>query len=148
MNPLELHTVLEARGPAAAIVLTDEQVASFGAGRTFLVAVTIEGRTARLRLARMGGENLVGLSKAARAELGVEIGQEVDVVVTLDAAPREIEIPAELAEMLDGDAALRAAWDALAPSHRKEHARAVADARQPETRQRRVAAVAEALRKR
>ncbi len=148
MNPLELHTVLEARGPAAAIVLTDEQVASFGAGRTFLVAVTIEGRTARLRLARMGGENLVGLSKAARAELGVEIGQEVDVVVTLDAAPREIEIPAELAEMLDGDAALRAAWDALAPSHRKEHARAVADAKRPETRQRRVAAVAEALRKR
>ena len=148
MNPLELHTVLEARGPAAAIVLTDEQVASFGAGRTFPVAVTIEGRTARLRLARRGGENLVGLSRAARAELGVEIGQEVDVVVTLDAAPREIEIPAELAEMLDGDAALRAAWDALAPSHRKEHARAVADAKRPETRQRRVAAVAEALRKR
>ncbi|WP_454301617.1 YdeI/OmpD-associated family protein [Salana multivorans] len=148
MNPPELHTVLEARGPAAAIVLTDEQVASFGAGRTFPVAVTIEGRTARVRLARMGGENLIGLSKAARAELGVEIGQEVDVVVALDAAPREIETPAELAEMLDGDAALRAAWDALAPSHRKEHARAVADARQPETRQRRVAAVAEALRKR
>ncbi len=149
MNPLELHTVLEARGPAAAIVLTDEQVASLGAaGRTFPVAVTIEGRTARLRLARMGGENLVGLSRAARAELGVEIGQEVDVVVTLDAAPREIEIPAELAEMLDGDAALRAAWDALAPSHRKEHARAVADAKRPETRQRRVAAVTEALRKR
>ena len=96
----------------------------------------------------MGGENLVGLSKAARAELGVEIGQEVDVVVAVDAAPREIETPAELAEILDGDAALRAAWDALAPSHRKEHARAVADAKRPETRQRRVAAVAEALRKR
>ncbi|ROR93184.1 uncharacterized protein DUF1905 [Salana multivorans] len=148
MNALELTTVLEPRGPAAAIVLSDEQVAAFDAGRAFPVTVTIDGRTARLRLARMGGENLVGLSRAARADLGVEIGQDVTVVIALDEAPREVEVPAELAAILDGDAGLRSAWDALAFSHRREHARAVAEAKRPETRQRRVDAVVEALRRR
>lgn len=54
MSELRLHTVLTGRGPAAAILLTDEQVASLGAGKAFPVAVTVGGRTARLRLARMG----------------------------------------------------------------------------------------------
>ena len=43
MSELRVHTTLEGRGPAAAIILSDEQVASFGAGKTFPVAVTIGG---------------------------------------------------------------------------------------------------------
>ena len=99
MSELRVHTVLTGRGPAAAILLTDEQVASFGAGKAFPVAVTIGGRTARLRLARMGGENMIGLSKAARADLGVEIDQEVDAVIRLDTAERVVEVPPALAVM-------------------------------------------------
>jgi hypothetical protein len=141
---LTLTTTLEARGPAAAIVLTDEQVAGLGSGKAFPVSVTIGGTTARLRLARMGGENLVGLSKAARAELGVDVGQTVDVVIRPDDAPREVEVPPALAEALEG-AGLRAAFDALAPSRRKEHARSVADAKGDDTRARRVQKVLDAL---
>ncbi|MGX1583462.1 YdeI/OmpD-associated family protein [Microbacterium sp. K35] len=146
MSELRLHTVLTGRGPAAAIQLTDEQVASFGAGKSFPVAVTIGGRTARLRLARMGGENLIGFSKAVRADLGVEIDQEVDAVIRLDTAERTVDVPPALAEALDADPALRAAFDALSPSARKEHARAVADAKQPATRDRRIAKILDGLR--
>ena len=146
MSELRLHTVLTGRGPAAAIQLTDEQVASFGAGKSFPVAVTIGGRTARLRLARMGGENLIGFSKAVRADLGVEIDQEVDAVIRLDTAERTVDVPAALTEALDADPALRAAFDALSPSARKEHARAVAEAKQPATRERRIAKIVEGLR--
>lgn len=146
MSELRLHTTLEGRGPAAAIILTDEQVASFAAGRTFPVAVTIDGRSARLRLARMGGQNMIGFSKAVRAELGVEIGQEVDAVIRLDSAEREVEIPPALADALDSDAALRAAFDELSHSARKEHARSVAEAKQEATRDRRVEKIVEALR--
>ncbi|WP_286690104.1 MULTISPECIES: YdeI/OmpD-associated family protein [unclassified Aeromicrobium] len=144
MTELHLTTTLEPRGPAAAIVLSDEQVAVLGDAKAFPVVVTIGASTARLRLARMGGENLVGLSKAARAELGVEVGQEVDVVLRPDDAPREVEVPAALAEALDA-AGLRAAFDALAPSRRKEHARSVADAKGDDTRARRVQKVLDAL---
>lgn len=146
MSELRLHTTLEGRGPAAAIILTDEQVASFGAGKAFPVAVTIDGRTARLRLARMGGQNMIGFSKAVRAELGVEIDQEVDAVIRVDAAEREVEIPPALATALDEDPDLRAAFDALSYSVRKEHARSVAEAKQDATRDRRVAKIVEALR--
>lgn len=146
MSELRVHTVLTGRGPAAAILLTDEQVASFGAGKAFPVAVTIGGRTARLRLARMGGENMIGLSKAARADLGVEIDQEVDAVIRLDTAERTVEVPPALAGALDADPAVRAAFDALSPSARKEHARAVAEAKQEATRERRIAKIVESLR--
>ncbi|MCK8478217.1 YdeI/OmpD-associated family protein [Microbacterium aurugineum] len=145
MSELRLHTVLTGRGPAAAILLTDEQVASFGAGKAFPVAVTIDGRTARLRLARMGDENLIGFSKAVRTELGLEIGQEIDAVIRVDSAERTVDIPAELAAALDADPAVRARFDALSYSVRKEHARNVAEAKQDATRERRIAKVLDAL---
>ncbi|KIP89249.1 2-isopropylmalate synthase [Microbacterium sp. MEJ108Y] len=146
MSELRVHTTLEGRGPAAAIILSDEQVASFGAGKTFPVAVTIGGRTARLRVARMGGQNMIGFSKAVRADLGVEIDQEVEAVIRLDAAERQVDIPPALAAALDADPALRGAFDALSYSVRKEHARTVADAKQDATRDRRVEKIVAALR--
>lgn len=146
MSELRVHTVLTGRGPAAAILLSDEQVATFGAGKAFPVAVTIGGRTARLRLARMGGENLIGFSKAVRADLGVDIGQEVDAVIRLDSAERTVDVPPALAEALDAEPALRTAFDALSFSVRKEHARAVAEAKQPATRERRIAKILDGLR--
>ncbi len=85
---LHLHTTLEPRGPAAALVLTDEQVAALGAGKAAAVQVTANGATVAARIARMGGENLLGFSKKLRADLGVEIGDVIDVVIALDAGPR------------------------------------------------------------
>lgn len=146
MSELRLQTTLVGRGPAAAIILDDEQVAALGAGKAFPVTVTIGDRTARLRLARMGGQNMIGFSKAARAEMGVEIDQDVHAVIRVDADERPVEEPPALAATLDADPALRAAFDALSPSARKEHARAVADAKQEATRDRRLAKIVEALR--
>jgi uncharacterized protein YdeI (YjbR/CyaY-like superfamily) len=89
---------------------------------------------------------MIGFSKAVRAELGLEIGQEVDAVIRVDAAERTVEVPAALAEALDADPALRTAFDALSYSARKEHARTVAEAKQDETRDRRIAKIVESLR--
>lgn len=146
MSELRLHTVLTGRGPAAAILLTDEQVASLGAGKAFPVAVTVGGRTARLRLARMGSENMIGFSKAVRADLGLEIGQEVDAVIRVDSAERTVEVPPGLAAALDADPAVRAAFDALSYTVRKAHARSVAEAKQEATHERRIAKIVDALR--
>lgn len=141
---LRIRTTLEDMGPATAIELTDAQVEELGGGKRAAVRVTIDDRTARLRLAIMGGQNLIGLSKASRAELGVEIGDDVEALVEIDDAPREIEVPDDLAAALEA-AGVRAAFDALAPSHRKEHVRAVTEAKKAETRERRIAAAVEKL---
>lgn len=145
---LLVKTVLEPAGPATAIELTDAQVSELGGGKRAAVRVTIGDRTARLRLAVMGGKNLIGLSKAARAELGVEIGDEVTASIEVDTAERVVEVPDDLATALDAEPPLRAAFDALPYSHRKEHVRAITDAKRPETRARRVAAAIEMLRQR
>ncbi|WP_324014001.1 YdeI/OmpD-associated family protein [Microbacterium sp. JZ37] len=138
MNALQLHTTIHARGLAAAILLSDEQVAALGSVKNPPVVVTIGDRVARLRIARMGGENMLGLSKAARAELGVEIGDDVEVEIALDAAERTVEVPPALAEALAADPAAKAAFDALAYSRRKEIARSIAEAKQEATRDRRL----------
>jgi len=144
---LRLRTVLHPRGPAAAVVLDDDQVRRLGGGRkTFPVRVMVNGHTFPARLARMGGENLIGLSRAVREACGVAPGDEADVVIAPDDDPREVEIPDALGAALDADPGARRAFDALAYTHRKEFARWVAEAKRPETRERRVAGTLEMLR--
>lgn len=139
MSELRVHTILDPLdGPAGAIVLTDDQVASLSPAKTFPVTVTIGGRTARLRLTRMGGRNLIGFSKAVRAELDVELGAEVDAVIAPDTAERTVDVPEALAAALEADAAAKAAFDALSYSRRKEMARQIAEAKQDATRERRL----------
>jgi len=87
----------------------------------------------------MGGEFLLGMSKEVRERVGAQAGDEVTVTIALDTAPREVEVPTILAAALDADPSARAAFDALAYTHRKEFARWVAQAKQEATRDRRVA---------
>lgn len=141
---LHVRTTLEPVGPATAIELTDAQVEELGGGKRAAVRVTIGDRTARLRLAGMGGCNLIGLSKAARRDLQVEIGDTVDAVVELDEAERTVDLPDDLAAALQ-TAGRREAFDALSYTRRKEAARGVVEAKRAETRERRIAAVVASL---
>src|SRR4051812_39387326 len=97
---IEGRMVARAVGPAAAFVLTEEQVDAIGGGKRAALRVTIGNRSARLRLAVMGGQNLVGLSKSARADLGIGIGDEAEVRIELDDAPRRVDVPVELGAAL------------------------------------------------
>jgi bifunctional DNA-binding transcriptional regulator/antitoxin component of YhaV-PrlF toxin-antitoxin module len=143
---MEITTTLQPRGPAGAIVLDDEQVAAIGGGaKAFPVKVTVNGTPVDLRLARMGGENLIGFRKELRRQLGIEIGDAIHAVIERDDAPRAIAIPDELQQALDANPEAKAAFEQLAPTHRKEHARSVAEAKRPETRAKRVEAVLRAV---
>ena len=136
---LRIHTTLEPFGPATAIELTDAQVDELGGGKRAAVVVGIGERTARVRLAVMDGRNVIGLSKAVRGQLGVDIGDEIDATIDLDTAEREVDVPEDLGAALT-DAGVRAAFAALSYSRRKEVARSVSEAKRPETRERRIAA--------
>jgi uncharacterized protein YdeI (YjbR/CyaY-like superfamily) len=142
---VRVHTVLAPFGPATAIELTDAQVEHLGGGKRAAVVVSVGDRSARVRLAVMDGRNVIGLSKAVRAQLGVDIDDEIDATVDLDTVDREVEVPEDLVAAI-GDAGLRPAFDALSYTRRKEMARGVADAKRADTRERRVAAAVEELR--
>lgn len=140
---LRLTAVLEKRGPAGAFLLSDDQVAAVGDGRkTFPVSVTVNGTRLALRLARMGGENMIGLNKAVRAQAGVEVEGAYEIEVAADDGERTVEVPDDLAAGLATGGA-DAAFAALAPSHRKEFVRWVTEAKRAQTRAERVAKAVE-----
>jgi hypothetical protein len=124
---------------ATGIEVPSEVVDGLDAGRRPPVRVTIGSHSYRTTVASRGGRFLVPLSAEQRAGAGVAAGDEVDVDVELDTAPREVDVPADLAAALDAEPAARVRFDALPYSHRKEHVRAVEEAKAPETRQRRIA---------
>jgi hypothetical protein len=147
MGRLTFSARLEPRGPAAAVVLDDEQVAVLGEGaKRFPVAATVNGYTWRGSVARMGGEFLLGLSRAVREAAGVRAGDQVQVILELDTAPREVDVPRALADALAGDPAARKAFEGMAFTHRKEYARWVDEAKKDETRDRRVQQAVEMIR--
>jgi uncharacterized protein YdeI (YjbR/CyaY-like superfamily) len=88
---------------------------------------------------------MLSLSAENREAAGVKAGDEVEVTVELDEAPRTVEVPAVLAQALAQTPGARAAFDALSYSVRKEHVRQVESAKAEETRQRRIAKIIAAL---
>jgi hypothetical protein len=136
-----------ARGPAAAVILDDRQVAAVGEGpKRFPVRATVNGYTWRTSVARMRGEFMVGLNREVREQAGVQAGDDVEVELELDSDPREVEVPPALEEALAADPEARTLFEAMAYTHRKEFARWVADAKRDETRERRVVQALQMLR--
>ena len=144
---MRFRATLELRGrTATGFSVPDDVVEALGAGRRPPVVVTIGGHTYRTTIASRGGVYLLGVSAENREAAGVAAGDEVDVDVELDTQPREVEVPPDFAQALDGDPAARAAFDALSYSHKQRHVLAIEGAKAPETRQRRIAKALEMLR--
>ena len=132
-------TILQSGKTATGIRVPDEVMAALGSGRRPPVKVTINGYTYRSTVAVMGGASMVGVSAEHRAGAGVAGGDEVDVDLELDTAPREVEVPPDLAAALDAEPAARSTFDGLSYSNRSWHVLQVTGARTEETRQRRIA---------
>jgi hypothetical protein len=130
---------------ATGIEVPDDVVAALGSGGRPPVTVTVGGHCYRTTVARMGGRFLVPLSAENRTAAGVGAGDQVDVDIEPDTAPREVEVPADLTEALAGDDAARATFDGLSYTHRKEWVRWVEEAKKADTRAARLAKTVEAL---
>jgi hypothetical protein len=137
-------TVVLGGKTATGLQVPDEIVAALGAGKRPPVSVTVGGYTYRTTVAPMGGAYWVPLAAEHREAAGVQAEQEVDVSIELDTAPREVPVPEDLAAAFDDD--VRATFDALAYSHRKEWVRWVEEAKKPETRATRIEKTVESLR--
>ena len=122
---------------AMGIEVPAKVVEGFGQGKRPKVTVTLNGYTYRSTVAVMGGKFMLPLAKVHREACGVKDGSKVEVILELDAAPREVEVPKDLAAALK-KAGVRAAFDGLSFTYRKEHVRSIEEAKAPETRARRI----------
>ena len=132
-------TILQGDKSATGIVVPNEVVESLGAGRKPPVRVTLKGYTYRSTIATVSGSFMVGVSADVRAAAGVAGGDEVDVTIDLDTAPREVDVPADFMAALEREPAAKRFYEGLSYSVRKLHADSIAGAKTPETRERRIA---------
>ncbi len=139
-------TVLQGDKTATGIRVPDEIVEALGSGRRPAVKVTINGFTYRSSVATVSGQFMVGVSAENRAGAGVAGGDEVDVDIELDTAPREVTVPADFAAALAADPNAKRTFDALSYSLKSWHVGSIEGAKTDETRQRRIAKSVDTLR--
>jgi Bacteriocin-protection, YdeI or OmpD-Associated/Domain of unknown function (DUF1905) len=138
-EPMRFRTTLvQTDKTATGFRVPDDAVALLGAGRRPKVLVTINGYTYRNSVAVMGGESWIGVSAEHRAGAGVKGGDELDIDLELDTAPREVTVPADFAAALDAEPAARQTFDSLSYSNRSWHVLSIEGAKSEETRKRRI----------
>jgi uncharacterized protein YdeI (YjbR/CyaY-like superfamily) len=125
-------------GNATAVEIPAKILAALGPEGRPPIAITINGHTWRSRVAAMRGQHLIGISAAHRAAAGIAEGDTIEVDVVLDTAPREVELPADLAAAFKRNAAARAAFERVPFGLKQKQVREIEAAKSPEVRQRRI----------
>jgi len=132
-------------GDGIALRLPFDPKEAFGKARA-PVRVTIDEHPAFPTTVMVySGVAWIGLRKGQIAEMGLTADEPVRVVVELDDAPRQVEVPEDLAAALRADPEAGAAYEKLSFTHRKEYVRWVSEAKREATRHDRVAKTIERL---
>jgi bacteriocin resistance YdeI/OmpD-like protein/uncharacterized protein DUF1905 len=98
-------------------------------------------------LHKMAGGYMMAVNAELRRVLGVDAGDTVQVSAEPDDAPRQIELPPDLAAALDA-AGHTTTFETLTAFRQTEIVKSVNGAKQPQTRARRIAAVLTQLKQR
>ena len=131
-------TILSSGKTATGIPVPESVVEALDAGKRIPVVVTINGYSYRSSIVFYTGQYLIALSAENRAGAGVTAGETVEVDVQLDEQPREVEVPADLAEALGAEADAAADFAALSYSNKRRIVLSIEGAKTDATRQRRI----------
>ena len=123
---------------ATGIPVPQEVVDSLGAGKRPAVNVTINGYTYRSTVSPYNGAIMLPLSAEHRTAAGVTAGEEIEVELTLDTAPREVTVPDDFVVALAAEPAAKQYFESLSYSNKRVHVLSVEGAKTPETRLRRI----------
>lgn len=137
---MRFRTSIELGGKTATgFRVPDEVVAALASGKRPPVVVRIGPHTYRSTVAVMNGVFMLPLSAENRSAAGVAAGDEVEVELALDSAPREVEVPDDFAAALDAEPQALRTFGGLSNSNKQWHVLQVTGAKTDETRQRRIA---------
>lgn len=137
--------LLLARRTATGIEVPQAALDALDGGKRPKVRVTIGAYTYRSSVGSMDGRAMLPVSAEHRAGAGIAAGDRVEVTLELDTAPREIELPDDLAEALAAAPAAREFFDSLSYSRQNWFVSTIESARRAETRRRRVERAVEML---
>ena len=140
-------TIQNAGGGGAFVEIPFDVEKEFGSKRPKVKAM-IEGAEYRGTLVRMASEHhMLLILKGIREQIGKTFGDEIKVIVELDAEPRIVEIPKDLIKEFKKDKQAKTLFDKLSYTHQKEYVRWIEEAKKEETRQTRIIKTIEMLKK-
>lgn len=131
-------TTVTTTGSNTGIVVPEAAMAELDAGGRPPVVVTLNGYEYRTTVGVMGGRHLVSVSAAVRRATGLAGGDPVRVTLAVATTPREVDVPADLAQALAADDAAGAFFATLSNSLQRYHVDTVNAAKGEETRRRRI----------
>ncbi len=136
---MRFRTTLQLEGKTATgFQVPADVVEAMGKGKRPPVTVTINGYTYRSTVAAFGEVFMLPLAAEHRVAAGVAAGDDIEVDLERDDAPRDVAVPADFGAALDAEPAARATFDGLSNSNKKWHVLNVDGAKTEETRQRRI----------
>jgi hypothetical protein len=132
-------------GNGTGVEIPEEVMMSLGSEARPLVAIAINGRTWRSRVALMGGQRLIGISAANRAAAGIAEGEIVEVDIQPDREPRDVPLSPDLADALKSAPEAMAAFDRLPFGLKRKHIAEIENAKSAHVRLRRIGKLAATL---
>lgn len=112
----------------------------FGRKGQVKIRAVFDGHTEyRGSLSKMKSDHhLLGLTQEIRKQLGKTFGDEVSVSITEDTEERTVSISEDIAAVLNENLKVKALFEAMSYTHRKEYIRWIGEAKKTETRERRM----------
>ena len=138
-------TILQSGKTATGIQIPDEIVEALGAGKRPPCGSPSTATPIAARSPSWAAPTWSASTPTTAPAAGVAGGDEVDVDIELDTAPRVVDVPADFAAALDAEPAARRTFDGLSYSNKSWHVLPIEGAKTDETRQRRIAKSVEAL---
>ena len=136
---MKFRSTLQLGGKTATgLEVPEEVVLSFNKGKRVPVVVTINGYTYRSTVGPYGGPYMLPVSAENRDGAGVQAGDEFEVDLEYDDAPREIEVPEDFAEAIAADGEAKTFFDSLSFSKQRWFVEGVTSAKQEKTRTARI----------
>ncbi|MEV6278404.1 YdeI/OmpD-associated family protein [Nocardia sp. NPDC051832] len=132
------EAVIEAaNGGGAYVPVPAAVIAALGGGGRIKVQATFDDIAYRGSITNMGAGPCLGMLKGIRDEIGKGPGDAVVVTVAPDTAARTVVVPEDLAIALE-TAGVRAGFDQLSYTDRRQLVAAITEAKRPDTRVRRI----------
>jgi len=111
---MRVHTTIELAGKTGTgLQVHDDIVTNLGSGKRPAVRIAVGGHAYQRTVATMGGRFMVPLTAEHRAAAGVAAGDQVEVDIQLDTAPREVLVPPDLGEELASDSTAQDFFETL-----------------------------------
>lgn len=138
-------TVLLNGKTATGIEVPSDVVETLGSGKRLAVSVTVGTHTYRTTVTPYGGAFMIPLSAENREAAGVAAGDDIEVEISLDTAPREMKAPPDLAAAFKTAPDAEEFFESLSYSNKRAYVDWILSAKKDETRERRVAQAVEKL---